>query len=372
MSTGPARYPFPWLARVVVATGLLGLVLTNLVGCDQPAPPPAAIRPVRTVTVELTDISTRPALTGEIRARTETDLGFRTDGKLVERLVDVGALVKKDQVLARLDADDARNKLVNAQAAVEAARADLKLAQQDEGRQRELLPRGVTTQARYDDALRSLRSAQAKLDSAQADLRVGNDRVAYTELKAEFDGVVTAVGADLGRVVGSGQMVIRLARPDEKDAVFGVPEKVFLEVHGTPPIEVSLSANPEIKTVGQVREVAPQADPVTRTFTAKISLPDAPVEMRLGSIVVGRAILPPKPAVELPPSALFQSGGAPAVWVVDRQAGTVALKPIKVLRFDSNRLVVESGLVKGEIVVTAGVNILREGQKVRLIEGGRL
>jgi RND family efflux transporter MFP subunit len=320
--------------------------------------------------VEITDVTPQARLTGEIMARTESDFSFRTDGKLVARLVDVGAFVRKDQVLARLDTDDANNRLANAVALLDVARADLRLAQSDEARQRELLARGVSTQARYDDALRTLRAAQARQESAQADFRVAQDRVAYTELKAEFDGVVTAVGADLGRVVGAGQMVVRVARPEEKDAVFGVPERMFLESTGEPPpIEITLAASPEIKTIGVVREVAPQADPVTRTFQAKVSLPNAPIEMRLGSVVIGRALLEPRPAVSLPAAALFKSGASPAVWVVDPATNMVALKPIKVLRYDTGVVIVESGVNKGDVVVTAGVNILREGQKVRLPQG---
>lgn len=349
---------------VVMTTGLLNILL--LAGCDNPPPPEPIVRPVRTVTVELTDVTTRPTLTGEVRARTESDLGFRTDGKLVARLVDVGANVTKGTLLARLDDNDAKNRLASAQSAVGSARADLQLAQTQEARQRELLGRGVATQSRYDDSLRALRNAQAQMEAANADLRVARDRVEYTELRAEFDGVITAVGAESGKVVGAGQMVVRLARPDEKEAVFSVSEQILSANPEAPPIEVSLVSDPNVKVVGTVREMAPQADTATRTFTAKITLPNAPDQMLLGSMVIGKAILDAKPAIALPSSALFDKGGNPAVWLVDPAALVVALKPVQVLRYDTGRVVIESGLNQGDIVVTAGINTLREGQKVRL------
>lgn len=352
-----------------LAAGAVPGLLIVLAACGQPPAAEAPVRPVRTVTVQITDISARPTLTGEIRARTEADLSFRTDGKLIARLADAGALVKKGAVLARLDSDDAKNKHVSAQSAVSSARAELQLAQTQEARQRELLAKGVTTQSRYDDALRTLRTAQARTESAMADLRVATDRIDYTELRAEFDGVITAVGAgaEAGKVVGAGQMIVRLARPGEKDAVLSVSEAILLANPEAPPIEISLASNPDIKVVGQVREVSPQADPVTRTFTVKVALTNAPDSMLLGAVVVARAILPPRPAVELPSTALFDKGGQPAVWLVDPAASTVALKPVKLLRYDTSRVVVEEGLVQGDVVVTAGVNTLREGQKVRLL-----
>lgn len=358
------------MSRTTIAI-VTALGLAALAGCGQEAPKSAEIRPVRTLVVDPKPIEEDKQSVGEIRPRQESDLGFRISGKLVSRTVEVGVSVKKGDLLARLDEQDYGNRLKSAEADVAAAQAVLVEAQGSEGRLRQLLSTGTTTRSNYDAALRNLRSSEAKLDSANAALSLAKDQLKYAELIADFDGIVTAVGAEAGQVINTGQMVVRLAPPAEKDAVFAIAESAFRDraTSDRPEIIVTLLSNPAIVSEGVVREVSPVADPATRTYQVKVSLPNPPEQMRFGSSVIGRLKGTTAPVVVLPGSALFEKGGRPAVWVFDAATKSVALKQIVVARYETDRVIISDGLVKGEIVVTAGVNRLREGQKVRLAEG---
>lgn len=355
-------------------TGLAVLVAVSLgalSGCGQEAPKSGEIRPVRTVVIDPKPIEEDKQAVGEIRPRQESDLGFRISGKLISRSVEVGVAVKKGDVLARLDEQDYGNRLKSAEADVAAAEAVLVEAQGSEGRLRQLLATGTTTRSNYDAALRNLRSSEAKLDSANAALALARDQLRYAELIADFDGIVTAVGAEPGQVINTGQMVVRLAPPGEKDAVFAIAESAFRDksANERPEILVTLLSNPALTADGVVREVSPVADPATRTYQVKVSLNKPPEQMRFGSAVIGRLKGTTAPVVVLPGSALFEKGGAPAVWVYDAAAKSVVLKKVVVARYETDRVIVSEGLAKGDVVVTAGVNRLREGQKVRLAEG---
>ena len=228
------------------------LSLGLLAACGQEAPKTAEIRPVRTVVVDPKPIDDDRQAVGEIKARQESDLGFRISGKVISRAVEVGVSVKKGDMLARLDEQDYQNKLRSAEADVASAAAVLTEAQGAEDRLRQLLSTGVTTRANYDAALKNLRSGEAKLDSAKAALSLAKDQVAYSELHAEFDGIVTAVGAEPGQVVNIGQMIVRLAQPGDKDAVFAIAESAFRgrPESDRPEIVVTLLSTPSITVKG--------------------------------------------------------------------------------------------------------------------------
>jgi RND family efflux transporter MFP subunit len=345
--------------------------LALLAGCSNEAPPAEATRPVKTALVELADASDIGAITGEIKPRIEIDIGFRISGKMRERLVDVGAVVAKGDVLARLDDTNERNAARIAESPVASAKAELQDADGNEGRQRELLQRGNTTQQNYDSAARRLRTAQANLTSAETSLKDAQERLGYTEIRADDAGVITAVGAQAGQVVAVAQMVVRLARTGEKEALFNVAERMFRFVPRDPSVEVSLLSDPSIKAQGRVREVAPSADPVMRTFAVRIALQDPPMEMRLGSAVVGRVLLEAKQVAALPPASLFKDGDKPAVWLFDPASSTVGLRQVSVLRYDNDRVLISAGLATGDRVVVAGVQKMRPGLKVRLLEDAK-
>jgi RND family efflux transporter MFP subunit len=186
-------------------------------------------------------------------------------------------------------------------------------------------------------------------------------------LFANPPGAVTAVGAEPGEVVHAGQMVVQLAREGGRDAVFDVPEQLILNGPQNHMVEIALSNDSRVKATGRVREVAPQADSATRTFQVKVGIDDPPEAMRLGATVVGRFRLSAPPGVEVPASALTETDGRPAAWAVDPQSKTVSLRNVEVLRYDPAKVVISQGLETGALVVTAGVQTLRPGQKVRLL-----
>jgi membrane fusion protein, multidrug efflux system len=343
------------------------LIATAIAGCDKPERQTSEARPVRTVTVERVAEGETTSLTGHIRAKDQVGLAFRLDGRMIERPVNVGDLVKAGQVVARLDPQNQQNSLRSAQADLASAEAVLTQASLTFGRQQKLLADGWTTRARYDDAQRALVTAQAQVDSAQAHLRIAQDQVSYTELVSDAPGAVTAVGAEAGEVVHAGQMVVQLARQGGRDAVFDVPEELIRTGPRDPVVEIVLTDDPQVKATGRVREVAPQADPATRTFQVKVGIIDPPEAMRLGSTITGSIMLSAPPGVEVPASVLTEANGRPAVWVVDPQSQTVSLRNVDVLRYDPATVIVSQGLETGEIVVTAGVQTLRPGQQVRLL-----
>jgi membrane fusion protein, multidrug efflux system len=355
------------LTLALGAAGTL-ILLSALAACHKEEKAASqAVRPVRTVTVALQEGGEKVSLTGEIQPRYHADIGFRVNGKILERPVDVGTQVKKGDLLARLDPQQYRQDFEVAKAEVAATEAEVTRSQAQEYRQRELLKNGNTTRVQYDQALKTFKTAQAQLDSARAKQIQASDNLGYTNLQADNDGVITAIGADPGQVVSAGQMVVRLAQPGEREAVFNIAEGAFKKRPTDPTVTVHLVSNPEIETAGKVRYISPQADPATRTYTVRVSLPDAPPEMRLGANVVGSVTLDQGQTVSIPGSALFQKDGKPAVWLVEKDS-TVQLKPITVQRYQGDSVVVGEGLAQGDVVVTAGIQKLLPGQKVALMD----
>jgi membrane fusion protein, multidrug efflux system len=348
----------------------LPLVVTALLlaGCQREteASPPES-RPVRTVTVAKRDVGEIVSYTGRIEAEIETRLSFRISGRMIERSVHVGDRVEPGQVVAKLESQNELNALRSAQAAVTAAQAQFTEAQNNYERQKFLLARDVASHVQYERAEQSRDTAGAQLDSAQAQLNVARDQVGDTELKADAGGIVIATAAEPGEVVQAGQLIIRVAPKGGRDAVFDVPGQVLRSAPREPVIEVSLTDDPSVTTPGRVREVAPQADPVTRTFEVKVGLTDPPAAMRLGTTVTGRMQINSSPTIEIPASALTEFDRRPALWVVDPSALTVSLRNVDVQRHNPATIAISKGLETGEIVVTAGVQALHPGQKVRLL-----
>jgi RND family efflux transporter MFP subunit len=352
-----------WLCNLL----LFGVVLA-LAGC-KPEDAPVENRLVRAVVVDLKAVGQDRYAIGEIKPRYESDLSFRVGGKVLSRLVDVGAPVKQGDTLATLDTQDYENRLRSAEAEVSSAEAALVEAQSAEERQAKLLKDGWTPRATYDTTLRNLRAAEARLTAAKANLGLSRDQLRYTELKADFDGVITNVGAEPGQNVNAGQMVVKLARPDDKDGVFNIAETAFADASNMEGEGIVWPlTNPGLAVEGEVREISPVADPATRTYTIKVTLKDPPPQLRFGMSIAGRLKGRAPLAVTLPLSAVFEENGLPAVWVFDPQSASVSLRPVTVARYEANVAVIAAGVAKGDIVVTAGANTLRVGQKVRLAE----
>jgi RND family efflux transporter MFP subunit len=352
------RRPARLLVPLLVAVGLAAC------GSDDEAERLAG-RPVEVVVVGPTEITDAVLLTGDVQAQKDVDAAFRIGGKMVERSVDVGAKVKAGQLLARLDPATEQNALQAAKATLAAARGEVAPARNAFERQENLWEQGFTTRPRFDEARQALETAQARLEDAEARVDAASDRVRFTELRADAPGTVTARGAEPGEVVQPGRMIVRIARDDGRDAVFDVPAAIVQAGAPDQGVGIALAADPAVTARGRVREVSPQADPVTRTFKVRVGLDDPPEAMRLGSTVNGSFHQVSNVVVAVPARALTSSGGAPAVWIIDPSSLTVALRPVDVLRFESGRVVVGQGLDPGERIVAAGVQALRPGQKVK-------
>jgi RND family efflux transporter MFP subunit len=346
---------------------LLALALA-MAGCKAEkaaeAPPP---RPVRIVIAEKSDLGQSVVLTGQILAEKEVALAFRIGGRIIERTGDVGNRVTPNQVLAKLDPQNELNALRSARAALSAAEGRLAQDSNNFERQQTLLTRGFTTRVLFDQAEQALRTSRAQVDDAKAQLEIAEDRVSYTELKADVVGTITARRAESGEVVQAGQPIFQVARDSGWDAVFDVPAQVIRSAPADAVILVSLADDPSVTAQGRVRQVDPQADPITRTFKVRVSVNEPPAAMRLGAVVSGRMDMESGRGIAVPATALTALNGAPALWVVDPAALTVKLQPVEVLRFDPGTVVISGGLEGGEIVVTAGVQALHPNQKVRLL-----
>jgi RND family efflux transporter MFP subunit len=325
------------------------------------------VRPVRTVTAARGEAGETVVLTGHVRAEDEPALAFRIGGRMIERPVNVGDRVEAGQVLAKLDPENELNALRSAEAAVTAAQGQLTYARGDFERQQQLLANGHTPRARFDQSQKALQNAQSQVDNTEAQLQIARDRVSWTTLTADAPGTVTARGAEPGEVVQAGQMIVRLARQGGRDAVFDVPAQLLRSAPSDALITVRLTDDPSVTATGRVREVAPQADPVTRTFEVKVGLSDPPEVMRLGATITGSVKLDSEPVIAIPASALTELNRQPAVWIVDPKGLTVSLRNVELLRHDPGTVVIAQGLDTGDIVVTAGIQALHPGQKVRLL-----
>jgi RND family efflux transporter MFP subunit len=342
------------------------LCLGLLAACRNEPAPQASLTRVKAVTTEIVDFTPSLTLTGVIEARTRTDLSFRINGKISERIANVGDHVVTGQVLARLDPDEQQEELVSAKASVASAEALVRQTSVAFDRQKELLARGNTTRRDHDQAEADLRAAQAQLKQAQSDLKLAEDQLSYTELRADADGIITAQNAEVGQVVAQAQPIFTLARDGARDAVFNVHEWALNNATTDKDLAIALVFDPLVKTVGDVREIAPAFNPESETVRVKVSLRQTPDAMSLGALVNGTAPMMTQKVVLLPWGALFEIAGKPAVWVIDSRSTTVSLKPIVLSRFTKDRIVVADGLLAGEVVVSAGVQLLRPGQKVEI------
>ena len=267
---------FAWFG-VVTACG------AGLAGCQRGAPETAEaeVRPVRSVTIAKREGGNSITLSGRIAAEDEVAVAFRISGRLIERTVNVGDRVRPGQVIARLEQMNERNQLLSAQAALNAANADLVRARDEFGRQKSLIDEGFTTRAQLDQATAAFRAAEAQVKSATAQVSMAQDLVGFTVLTADAAGAVVARGAEPGEVVQAGQMIVRIAIDGGVDAVFEVPPQVVRRTLRARSVAVALTDDPQVTATGRVREISPQADPVTGTFTVRVGLENPPDDMLL-------------------------------------------------------------------------------------------
>ncbi|TMS58730.1 efflux RND transporter periplasmic adaptor subunit [Imbroritus primus] len=345
-----------------------GAVACLLVACGKQPEAEAPPRPVRLMKLQPAGADSAVTYSGNVQARIESRLGFRVGGKVAARLVDVGATVKKGQVLARLDLADLKLAESGSRAQLEAARTERDLAHSDLKRFDDLYAKGFISAAEQQRRKATYDAAEARYRQAQAGLSSQSNQLAYGELLADAEGVVTAIEAEVGQVVSPGQPVVRVAQTAEKEVVIALPEDQVGQVRVGAAATVRLWADEARTLPGRVREIAPAADAATRTYTVRVALPNPPAELRLGmtaTVMLARDAA--AQALSVPLSALLQVNGHSQVWIYDPASQSVS--PVTVTLGDpvDNRVTVTQGLQPGKLIVTAGVHLLKPGQKVRVM-----
>ena len=349
----------------------LALVLTIavLAGCGRDVPVrDEPVRPVRSVVIESHPVSPMLQWPAEIRPRIEIRYGFRVGGKVSHREVSVGERVAPGQVLARLDPQDANPVVANAQAALAAALTDSRLAAIELDRQRSLKERNFVSQAALDRQQATSDAAVSRQEAAQAQLAQARNALEFQTLRADGAGVVVGVDAEAGQVVAAGQSVIRVARAGEVEALVNVPERDMPLARGQRHWRVSVAAAGDRVLDARLRELSPVADPASRTYAMRLTLSGNLAGVELGMSAVLEASGEPQALMVLPLAALFTTDGQPRVWRVDPVTLTVSQVPVVVAGLAADSVRVASGLNAGDRVVTAGANLLKVGQKVRLLE----
>lgn len=348
----------------------LPLGLLVLTACQEKEEKPAeVIRPVLSQVVMPQRVS-GVTFAGTVQPKVQTALGFRVIGLLVARDVDTGDTVTRGQTLAAIDPTTLELAVGSARADLASAEATLANAVSVEERTRALFKTGTQTQAAVESAEQAMAAAQSALVQARTTLSKAEEQLSYAQVTAEFDGVVTATGAEVGQVVSAGETVVTVARPDERDAVVDVPDSSALLPVGTQ-FSVSLQINPAITVTGKVREIAPAADEATRTRRVKIALDNPPAAFRLGTTITATLDATVTEEIHLPESAILRRDGKPFIWVVDEAKATVSTREISTGAPSGTTVIVTSGLEPGMRVVTAGVHSLKEGQKVIFADGDR-
>lgn len=345
---------------------MASVTLLFLAGCSKPVEKIEDIRPVRAVVLAADNIDVIAEFPGEVRARVESRLGFRVGGKIITRKVDLGAVVKRGQVLMQLDAQDLQLVQAQTNAGLKAAESNRSLAKAELSRYQELRTKNFVSQAVLDAKETAYKSAQATYDQALAAYKNQSNQTGYSNLVSDVDGVVTGIDAEVGQVVAAGTPVMRVAQMGEKEIVIGIPEDKVDALRRITDVRVRVWAAPNSMIQGKIRELSPIADAATRTYTARISIPNAPAEVRLGmTAYVVFAAKTPNAMIKVPLTALFQEKAITAVWVIEN--GAVKMAPVQVAAAAGNDIVLASGVSNGQTIVTAGVNSLKPGQKVKIL-----
>jgi membrane fusion protein, multidrug efflux system len=348
------------LMLAVLGTALLAA------GCGRK--PEAAIdevRPVRSAIVGVSNGSVGATYSGQVHARYESKLGFQTSGRIVARLVEVGSAVKRGQPLMRLDPAQETLHVVAAGASVDAARSRVAQARLDLQRTEQLLAQKFASQAEVDRDRLALDEASSQLNSATAQQQIQVNQRGYTTLNADRDGVVTALNAEVGQVVSPGQVVATVAADGDREVLVSIPESRVEELRRARILQISVWAQPGKHYSGILRELAPDTDSVTRTYSARISVKDADRALMLGMTAsVFTPDVEGTSAIRLPLTAILNKDGQSLVWVIDAPTQTVATRAVTLGGAQNDVVLVSGGLRGGETVVTAGVHMLHAGQKV--------
>lgn len=354
----------------VASLPVAGLIVAalGLAGCSQEKAAPVAevVRPVKVVEIGEAQTTRQLDYSGSVRARTDMNLGFRIAGKVTERVVDIGQHVNTGDVLARIDPSDYELSVKSAQASLDAAERQVETVDLAKKRAEQLFAKNFAPKSQLDQADLTYDQAVATRDAARSTLAQAQNQVQYAELKASKDGIVTAISADIGQVVGAGTPVMTVAVDGEKEVLIAVPEMDIAGFRPGKEVKASFWSDEGLTLDGKVREVAGSADAQSRTFAVRVSLPNDP-RVLLGMTANVQAIVGSKAQlVSIPLTAMAEKDGKQIVWTVDRASDTVHPRPIKVANFTADGVAVADGLKQGDVVVSAGTQFMTENLKVKL------
>jgi RND family efflux transporter MFP subunit len=356
------------LAGPVFAAGALVALAAALAGCKSEGAPYVAVpQPVRAASVTLSAAANARSYTGTIKPRYESDLGFRVAGKIVERLVNIGDRVASGMTLARLDASDYRLSLESAEAELRAAQSSLKQAEADEKRYGTLNEKKWVSDASYEQKKATADEARGRVERATRALALAKNQLAYTDLVATEAGVITALPVEVGQVVSAGQLIVRVARLDELEAVVSIPES-RIDGDRNAAATVTLWADAGRTYAAKLREISPQADPATRTYQARYSLMKPDAAIALGKTATVRLASQGAERAKLPLAAVFRDQGEPSVWLIDEAHGRLIKKSVEVSAWTETSAIISGGLAAGQKIVAAGVHKLDARIPVRIVE----
>ncbi|TIW36701.1 MAG: efflux RND transporter periplasmic adaptor subunit [Mesorhizobium sp.] len=354
------------IIRGLPVAGLIVAAL-GLAGCSQEkAEVKEIIRPVKVVEIGEAQTTRELDYSGSVRARTEMNLGFRVAGKVTERLVDIGQHVNSGDVLARIDPSDYDLSVRSAAANLDAAERQVETVDLAKKRAEQLYAKSFASKSQLDQATLTYAQAVATRDAARSTLAQAKNQVGYTDLKANEDGIVTAISADIGQVVGAGTPVMTVAVDGEKEVLIAVPEMDIAEFRPGKEVKAGFWSDDALTLAGKVREVAGSADPQSRTFAVRVSLPNDPRVLLGMTANIEASVASRKQMVSIPLSALAEKDGQKIVWTVDRTSETVHPRPVKVGDFTVDGVNVADGLKQGDVVVAAGTQFMTENLKVKL------
>lgn len=359
----PKRKVYYGLAAIVIALCSIGGMIWN--SHRQAKAVTDDITVVQTAVIGAASAAQEYTYSGEVRGRYESQLAFQVSGKIIKRNVELGSVVNVGDVLMQIDPKDIQQTVNSASAQVYSAESQLRLAESNLNRFRQLYEDGAVGRMTYEQYVSAYEVAAAAVQQASSQRTQGANQLDYSLLRTDKPGVVSAIRAEAGQVVSAGQPVLTVVQDGEREVEISVPENRIEELRKTQQIKVTFWALSNVSAEGKVREIAPMADPITRTYKVRISLLNPPPEMKLGmTAAVSLINSEAQPTATVPLAAIYQNGDTPCVWVVTDD--TVALRPIKTGKFGNGTIQVIAGLQQGDRIVTAGVHRLNEGQKVKL------
>ncbi|TAW58603.1 efflux RND transporter periplasmic adaptor subunit [Rhizobium ruizarguesonis] len=355
------RMPF---VSTLVLVGAIGIGVSAC--SEEKAEVKEVIRPVKVVEIAKAGDTRKLDYSGSVKARTEMNLGFRVAGKITERLVDIGDKVKPGDVLARMDSTDYQLAVKTAEANLAAAEKGVETADLVNKRNQQLFDKNVSPKSQLEQASLSYDQAVSSRDAAVSALDQAKNQVSYAELKADHNGIVTTINADVGQVVASGTPVVAVAVDGEKEVQIAVPENDIAEFKPGKTVKASFWADDRLVLDGKVREVSGSADQQSRTFAVRVSLPNDPQVLLGMTATIEADVSNGNSYVSIPLSALAEKDGKQMVWTVDRDTATVHGRDITVADFTGDGVHVTEGLDTGDLVVSAGTQFMSENLKVKV------